>query len=155
MKESSQNTEHGRDHHRTESPRVKAGLLVTIALMTLSACGGLPDVPKGSMLLDTQRQVLCYYSAAECYSLGLITSNNYRDRLLKLYNKDPWDWAALRTPKDLVDLLTTTADNTNDTQQLNATQHLLPINNRTYEAWKILKLEHLDRYECPGAPYCD
>ena len=155
MKENIQNTEHSCDHHRTKASRTTTGLWITTALITLSACSGLPEVPKGSMLLDTQRQVLCYYSAAECYSLDLITSNNYRDRLLKLHNKDPWDWTALRTPKDLVDLLTTTPDNKNDIQQLNATQHLLPIDDRTYEAWKILKLEHLDRYECPGAPYCD
>ena len=149
MKNTHKNTEPS-----SKKTLTKAGLLAA-ALSTLTACDSLPNVPQGSMLLDTQRQVLCYHSAAECYSLDLIITNTRRDRVLSLYNMNPWDWTQLRDTKDLSNLLTTAIDSKDTFKQLSDTQYLLPINDRTYEAWRILKLEHLDRYECPAGPYCD
>ncbi len=119
--------------------------LVAITLM-LSACGGLPQVPTGKMLLDTERQLLCYSNAASCFKLGLIIANSDRDYILRLYGKDPWDWKQLDSVEELVKLLLTRVDATDSFERLDPHRYVLPMNQRTYQTWLTLKKEYNDRY---------
>ncbi|WP_421865675.1 hypothetical protein [Motiliproteus sp.] len=121
--------------------------LIALSLVVLSACSiKLPKVPSGSLILDIDAQVLCLNNAASCQSLSLIAANAQRNKLLRHWDGDPWDWSRLQTPSDLANLLLSPPNGSYQVKQLSDSQYQLSIAPITLEAWRILDNEYRLRY---------
>lgn len=136
-------------------------LLLSTALATtlvLSACAPLPDVQRGEMLLDTERQVFCYSSGARCRRLGLIIANTDRNEILAKYGLDPWSWSQLNSTAELIQLLLNPPGDSYSSKQLDRFRFSLPVNEQTLTVWKVLDREDFDRYRrddrCGRGPGC-
>ncbi len=121
-------------------------LISTAAALALSACGSLPHVPPRTMVLDTENGVLCYNSAAQCYHLDLIVANNYRDELLRVYGRNPWDWKQLDSPIELTELLLSPVSGQPAARQIDPFIYILPRNKHSMTAWRVLQQEHRIRF---------
>lgn len=119
---------------------------VLATALILSSCGQLPKVPSGSLILDLDAQVLCLNNAASCQSLSLIATNAQRNKLLRHWPGDPWDWSRLRSPSDLVNLLLDPPNSSYRITQLTDTRFQLSISPISVEAWSILNNEYRLRY---------
>lgn len=128
------------------TPALLAGLL--------AACAQLPQVRHGEIILDTERQLLCFNAEIHCRSLGLIIANRERNRILEAYGQDPWNGERLDSIAELKQLLLEPPQGGYEVERLGPSRYRLPVNDRTYTVWQVLDDEHRNRYCDPGEFNC-
>ena len=122
-------------------------LLIAVTLSTLAGCANrIPHVEADSVLLDTDAQLLCLNNGASCRAMSLIGANANRDKILRHWDVDPFDWSQLRTPSDLASLLLTPPNGSYSVTKLSETRYRLSISPATLDAWSVLDAENHNRY---------
>ena len=128
---------------------MKLRMILTALISTalFSGCShNLPQVEAGSLLLDTQAQLLCLDNAANCRSLSLIGANAQRDRVLQHWPGDRWDWSRLDSPTKLANLLLAPPEQTYQVTSLSESRYRLSTHAATLDAWHALNNEQRLRF---------
>lgn len=122
--------------------------LISVALYFVASCtNNLPRVEPGEIILDINAKVLCLNSTASCRSLGLITANSNRDKILRHWPvTNPFDWSKLKNSSDLAKLLLTPADDDYIVTPLTQGRYRLSRHPGSQTAWQVLDAEHHLRY---------